>query len=198
MFRKRFANNWQMLLSYTWQDAEGNTNSDGNADFQGDVDLPRSARAEPVRHAAGPDPEPAEGRRFLHVPVRPPAWRHVHLELGNGGQPHLPRVGTQPAAARPGREAFEFAGYTTRWLAPDSVATLENPSWGQIDLRAQYNRRLMREASIEFFVDLFNVMNSQGSIRNQDLVAGSGGKAFGDPILWVNPRRAFLGTRVKF
>lgn len=30
------------------------------------------------------------------------------------------------------------------------------------------------------------------------LVAGSGGKAFGAPILWVNPRRAFIGTRVKF
>ena len=49
VFRKRFANNWQTLASYTWQDAEGNTNSDGNADFQGDVDLPRPARAEPVR-----------------------------------------------------------------------------------------------------------------------------------------------------
>ncbi len=98
----------------------------------------------------------------------------------------------------PAAEAFEFAGFTTRWLAPDSVGTLENPSWGQVDLRAQYNHRLMRQASVEFFVDLFNVANSQGSIRNQDLVAGSGGKAFGDPILWVNPRRAFLGTRVRF
>ena len=53
------------------------------------------------------------------------------------------------------------------------------------------------EPMLEVF-NLFNVANSQGSIRNQDLVAGSGGKAFGDPILWVNPRRAFLGTRVKF
>ena len=95
-------------------------------------------------------------------------------------------------------EAFEFAGYTTRWLAPDAVGSLENPSWGQVDLRAQYNRRVVGDAAIEFFVDVFNVMNSQGAIRNQDLVAGSGGKAFGDAISWVNPRRAFLGARVKF
>ena len=50
----------------------------------------------------------------------------------------------------------------------------------------------------EFFVDLFNITNNQSSIRNQDLVAGSGGNAFGSEILWVEPRRAFLGARVKF
>ena len=32
----------------------------------------------------------------------------------------------------------------------------------------------------------------------KDLVAGSGGNAFGSEILWVEPRRAFLGARVKF
>ena len=98
----------------------------------------------------------------------------------------------------PAAQAFSFAGSTTRWLAPDSVGSLENPSWGQIDLRAQYNRPLIGQTALEFFVDVFNVMDSQGSVRNQDLVAGSGGKAFGDPILWVNPCRAFLGARVKF
>ena len=38
VFRKRFANRWQLLSSYNWNDAKGNTNSDSNADFQGDVD----------------------------------------------------------------------------------------------------------------------------------------------------------------
>ena len=47
-------------------------------------------------------------------------------------------------------------------------------------------------------MDLFNVLNNQDAVRNQDLVAGQGPTAFGDPILWVNPRRAFLGARVKF
>jgi len=35
-------------------------------------------------------------------------------------------------------------------------------------------------------------------VRNQDLVAGSGGIAFGSPIQWVQPRRAFLGARFRF
>ncbi len=37
VFRKRFADRWQLLTSYNWNDGEGNTNSDSNADFQGDV-----------------------------------------------------------------------------------------------------------------------------------------------------------------
>jgi hypothetical protein len=78
------------------------------------------------------------------------------------------------------------------------VGSLENPAWGKVDLRAQYNHRVTSDVEAEFFVDLFNVMNNQSSIRNQDLVAGAGGNAFGSEILWVEPRRAFLGARVKF
>ncbi|MEP7116132.1 MAG: hypothetical protein ABI880_01015, partial [Acidobacteriota bacterium] len=37
VFRKRFANSWQLLSSYNRNDGKGNSNSDGNADFQGDV-----------------------------------------------------------------------------------------------------------------------------------------------------------------
>src|SRR3546814_17447809 len=34
--QKQKSNNGQGMLSYTYNDAEGNSNSDGNADFQGD------------------------------------------------------------------------------------------------------------------------------------------------------------------
>ena len=36
IFRKRYSNNWQALVSYTYNRARGNTNSDSQADFQGD------------------------------------------------------------------------------------------------------------------------------------------------------------------
>ena len=36
-FRQRLRNNWQALASYTFSDATGNTNSDSDGDFQGDV-----------------------------------------------------------------------------------------------------------------------------------------------------------------
>ena len=94
-------------------------------------------------------------------------------------------------------EAYLFGGVVDRWLAPDSVGSLENPSWGQIDLRAQYVKQIGTVAG-ELFVDLFNVLNNQDSVRNQDLVAGQGGTAFGQPLQWVQPRRAFLGARLRF
>ena len=198
VFRKRFANNWQTLLSYTWQDAEGNSNSDGNADFQGDVIFldPRA----PNQFATQPGliKNLLKGAGSYTFPFGLQLGGTFTWNSGTVASRTFLASGRNLPLRVPATEAFEFAGFTSRWLAPDSVGTLENPSWGQVDLRAQYNRRIMREASVEFFVDLFNIANSQGSIRNQDLVAGSGGKAFGDPILWVNPRRAFLGTRVKF
>jgi len=198
VFRKRFANHWQLLSSYNWMDAKGNTNSDSNADFQGDVDYldpraPNQFGTQPglIRHLA----KGAASYTF-----------DFGLQLGgtfswNSGtiasrtflasQRNLP---VRVSAA----EAFSFAGYTNRWLAPNSVGSLENPAWGKVDLRAQYNHRVTSDVEAEFFVDLFNVMNNQSSIRNQDLVAGAGGNAFGSEILWVEPRRAFLGARVKF
>ncbi len=50
----------------------------------------------------------------------------------------------------------------------------------------------------EFFVDIFNVLDNQDSIRDQDLVAGAGGTAFGQPIRFLDPRRFFLGARLTF
>ncbi len=47
-------------------------------------------------------------------------------------------------------------------------------------------------------MDLFNITDSQSTIRTQELVAGQGTSAFGDSIQWNTPRRAFLGARLRF
>ncbi len=74
----------------------------------------------------------------------------------------------------------------------------ENPSTNQFDLRAQYKLRFSRGLGAEFFVDIFNVFDNQDSIRNQDVVAGSGGVDFGEAIRFQDPRRFYLGTRLTF
>ena len=198
VFRKRFADRWQLLTSYNWNDAKGNTNSDSNADFQGDVDFldPRA----PNQYATQPG-------LIRHLVKGAASYTFDNgLQFGgtfnwNSGtvasRTFLASSRNLPIRVLPG-EAFEFAGYTTRWLAPDAVGSFTNPSWGQIDLRAQYNRRIVGDTAVEFFVDLFNILDNQAPVRIQDLVAGQGSNAFGDEILWVNPRRAFLGARVKF
>jgi hypothetical protein len=98
-------------------------------------------------------------------------------------------------------DAFPFAGITdVQWIPADTVGALENPTWGQFDLRVQYKKSFqqMRGLGTEFFMDIFNVFDSQGSTRDQDLVAGSGGIAFGQPIRYQDPRRFFLGARLTF
>ena len=64
-------------------------------------------------------------------------------------------------------------------------------------MRVEYNRKFGK-AGAELFVDMFNVLNNQDSTRNQDLVAGTGGVAFGDGDPFSDPRRFFLGARLSF
>jgi hypothetical protein len=92
---------------------------------------------------------------------------------------------------------FVFAGILENWLAPDSVGGLTNPSYGLVDLRLEYTRKFGRIGT-EVFVDVFNLLDEQDSIRNQDVLAGVGGLAFGDGILFNDPRRFFLGARLSF
>ena len=101
-----------------------------------------------------------------------------------------------PARVGPDAE-FEFAGITRRWLSPTAVGTLRNPSLGIVDIRLLYNYRL-DGYRVELFADFFNLLDNQNATRNQDLLAGAGGNAFGDGIRFTPPRRVFIGTRLSF
>lgn len=194
VFRKRFSDKWQALASATIADANGNSNSDSNADFQGDV-LWLDPRA-PGQQGKQPG--------LIENLVKLAGSYHFDNGIVLGGQ-YRWNSGTIASrtfsASRrnlplrvPTGEEFEFAGINSRWLASDSVGSLENPSWGTLDFRLQYNRS-MGNFEGEFFLDSFNVFDEQGSIRNQDLVAGSGAGAFGEGIQFVPPQRYFLGVR---
>ena len=197
VLRKRFSSGWQALTSYNWTDAEGNTNSDSNADFQGDVIFldPRA----PNQFATQPG-------LIRHLYKGAASYRFNNgLQFGatlnwNSGT-LASRTFFASSRNLPFRvtaaEQFEFAGIRTRWIAPDQVGSINNPSWGTVDLRAQYDRRV-GGVNAEFFLDLFNIANNQSAIREQDLVAGQGTTAFGDEIQWLTPRRAFIGARVRF
>ena len=95
-------------------------------------------------------------------------------------------------------DSYTFGGHTTRWLGEDSVGGLENPSWTTIDFRGSYTFNLGRSLSLELFLDLFNVLDDQATVRNQDVVAGTGGIDFGEPLQWNSPRRLYLGGRLAF
>jgi hypothetical protein len=195
IFRKRFADKWQALASYTWSDAKGNTNSDSNADYQGDV-IWLDPRAP---HAYGRQPGSIE-----HLVKFAGSYRPIdRLELGavynwNSGTAASRTFRTQ-GRNLPMRVpvAYEYGGVTSRWLAEDSIGSLTNPSYGTLDLRVQYTQPVSF-TNVELFLDVFNALNDQATVREQDLVAGQGSVQFGDAISWVSPRRFYLGARLLF
>jgi hypothetical protein len=196
IFRKRYADRWQALASYTFNDASGNTSSDSNADFQGDVlfldpAAPNSFGRQPgsIRHifktAASYDFD--FGLRF-GATYR---WNSgtIASKTFLASRRNLPITVDVP---------FVFAGIEDFWLAPDAIGSITNPAFGILDLRIQYNRKLGGQVQGEFFVDVFNLFDNQDAIRNQDLVAGSGTIAFGEGRDFSEPRRFFLGARLSF
>jgi len=196
ILRKRFQNNWQFLGSYTYNWAKGNSNSDSNADFQGDV-----LYLDPL----APDTYKRQPGLIPHVFKLAGSYMFpIGVEFGGVYRWNSGTVASKTELAS-GRNLpvtvatpYVFAGVTDFWVAPDAIGSLQNPSWGQLDLRAQYKRRFTPAFGTEFFVDIFNVLNNQDSIRDQDLVAGSGTVAFGQPIRFNDPRRFFLGARLTF
>ncbi len=197
VFRKRYANNWQGLVSYTFTDAEGNTYSDSNADFAGDV-LWLDPRAPNVYGTLG-------GSIDHLFKVAGSYKMFNHLELGalyawNSGS-HASRTAVQSGRNLPLLETvpYVFGNVSDTWVQPNTVGTLTNPSYGTLDLRAAWSQPLPRSTSLELFLDIFNALDDQATIREQDLVAGQGpGLEFGKPLTFVQPRRFYLGARFLF
>ena len=196
--RRRHRDNWQALVSYTFNDANGNTNSDSNADFQGDV-LFLDPRA-PNQYG----PQPGSIRHLFKAAAS--YQFNFGIQLGAFYRWNSGSIASRtfrasgrnlPIEVEPD-EIFEFAGITSeRWIAPGAVGGLTNPSYGLLDLRVEYNRKFGKVGT-ELFVDAFNVLDNQNSTRNQDLVAGTGGIDFGEGITFSDPRRLYLGARLSF
>jgi hypothetical protein len=195
IFRKRYSNNWQALVSYTYNRARGNTNSDSQADFQGDylwLD-PRSPNAYARQPGNITSVFKAAGSYHTAIGVLLGAsyrWNsgaYLSETYSDFGR-NLPL---------PSDVAYVFNGATDTWIQDGVVGTLKNPSWGQLDVRAEY-KKSFGGLGTEFFVDIFNITNNQSAIRIQDLVAGSGGTDFKEPTRFLDPQRFFLGARLSF
>ena len=140
IYRKRYSDNWQALVSYTYNRAFGNTNSDSNADFQGDV-LYLDPRA-PNAYARQPGniPHIFKFSGSYMTPGRRGARRELSLVRGFVCEPDGARTGRNLPIQVAEEDAYVFNGATERWIADGAVGSLQNPSYGQFDLRAQYKR----------------------------------------------------------
>lgn len=188
------SDNWMGQVSYTYNHFEGNSNSDSNADFQGDW-IALDPRA-PNRYGTMPGNIKhmfkAYGSYFFNNGFEIGGvfnWNsgYTYSKTFSVLGRHLPLMG----------DPYLYGGVLDTWIKPGVVGAYTAPSYWTFDLRLKYNWDLS-VGKLEFFLDIFNVFDNQATILVQDLAAGDGTYAFGEGMDWVQPRRAYLGIRYSF
>jgi hypothetical protein len=194
-FSKAKRDNWMAGGSYTFNHAKGNSNSDSNADFQGDW-IALDPRAP---NAYGPQP----GNIKHQVKGYGAYWFDNGIELSGVFNWNSGALYSRTALAS-GRNLPEMGdpylngGVVDTWILPGAVGTQQAPSYYTLDLRAKYIYKFTANQQVEIFLDVFNVLDKQSPTAQQSLVAGSGAYKFGEATAWVEPRRLYLGARYTF
>lgn len=186
--------NWFGQMSYTYNVAEGNTNSDSNADYQGDW------------IALDPRAPNVYGPQAGNIKHQFKAYAGYEFDWGlelsgvfnwNSGYLYTP---AQPVASRyfpPMADPYEFGGVTDSYFMPGYIGSETAPDYYTFDVRATYTLD-MAFGQTEFFLDVFNVLNKQLPTSVESRIAGSGIYDFQEANAWVAPRRAYLGIRYSF
>ena len=143
IFRKRYSNNWQLLGSYSYNWAKGNTNSDSNADFQGDVLYLDPLAPNTYQKQPGVIPHIFKAAGSYIWPIG--------IELGAAFRYNSGTIASRTALASQRNlpiqvdVPFVYAGVNDFWVTPDAIGSLQNPAWAQLDLRAQYKKMFDRD-----------------------------------------------------
>ena len=202
--------NWQGMVSYTFNGAKGNTNSDSNADFQGDW------------IALNPDAPNIYGPQAGNIKHQIKAFGSYEFDFGlevsgifnwNSG---LLYTTSQLISGRwlpimddeehdyPGPNGLPIrtpgylnGGVWDTYALPGVVGANTGPSYYTIDMRASYDWKLPF-GKLELFLDVFNILDKQSPTSEMGLLGGNGTYAFGEANAWVEPRRAYLGARYSF
>ncbi len=202
VFRKRYSDNWQLIASYNYADADGNSNSDGAFDGAGDVMFldPRAP------NRTGVQPGLVENLFKVHGSYN---WDNGFQVGGsyrwNSGIILNRNQGISFGRSLPDRTETPFAsngwpggGFDDNWIAPDAIGFIDGSSYGVLDIRGSYVWGIGDRIDVDFFLDVFNVLDDQQLIRVQDLVSGGDGFDFLEGRDFVEPRRYFVGARLRF
>jgi hypothetical protein len=203
VFRKRYSNNWQMLSSYNYADGEGNTNSDSNFDGAGDV-------------------FPLDPRAPNRTGILPGLVEHLFKVAGSYNWDNGFKIGgsyrwnSGVQLNRNGRSAFSrnipdltdnpfpangFDGqgglFGSTWIADDAIGFIDGSEYGTMDLRLSYIWSLTDNVEADFFLDIFNLFDDQATVLVETLETG-GTQDFLEGTTFVDPRRYYLGARLRF
>lgn len=185
---------WFGQMSYTYNDARGNSNSDGNADFQGDW------------IALDPRAPNIYGPQAGNIEHQFKAYGAYDFDFGlqvsgvfnwNSGSLYTPADVVQTRYLPPMSNGYEFGGVTDTYVLPGFVGSGKNPDYYTFDMRFKYTHTLPF-GNAEFFLDIFNVLNEQSATQVVANRAGSGQFAYQEANKWVTPRQFYLGARFSF
>ena len=193
---KRYSNNWQATVSYTWSHARGTVDNRGgtNAGAGGNQGLGQTGGFANPNHAIN-----------INGDMRFDPTNAIKLD------------GTYRVPAFGGFNVSAVYRYTTG-LSWGRIATIRGLTQGSesvriepigtrrtdavnfVDFRAEKTFPLGSSArQIGIYLDVFN-LNNQGVIDNGSRtgVQESSGTSFGNPNVWIPPRTARLGFRFTF
>jgi len=185
---KRFKNGSNLVFQYSYKWAEGNSQSDGNADLQGDfVSLdPRND------WMLGPTPGTIPHKIKIYG-----TWRtKIGLDIGalfywNNGWRY-----TESYVFLPGRYNIYY-----NWSITDTeyvqTGQEKTPAYYQIDLKFNYRLKLSQRVFLDLFLDIYNVTGNQAPF---DVQYGRNEPAweYQEVTEILLPTRFYLGARIRF
>jgi hypothetical protein len=183
---RSYGSNWSGSFQYSWRDAEGNSNSDGAADLQGDL-LVLDPR-QPYMWGDLPGTIPHQVK--VYGTYRAP----FGLEIGGLFYWNSGAVFTESTIFRPTSHGIYY-----NYQRADGIFARtgdeRHPSYWTQDLRLGYPLKVGGGFVIDLFLDVLNIFDSQDAIRvtegrnNPDFVV------YEEPRLLLAPRRYLTGVR---
>jgi hypothetical protein len=189
---KRRSSGWQAFGSYTFSRVSGLQVSSGATAAAPQV----SSVAGPVPNPFGQDPNSLTNARGLLPNDRPHMLRVM-------GSVDVPRTGFVVAANVQHLSGKPWAAATLITLRQGDQRILLEPrgtrrlaSQTLVDLRVSRTIPVGRSARVELLLDVLNALDdtAEEGLANDDLFA----RNFGQPSLFMDPRRAMLGVRLNF
>jgi hypothetical protein len=188
---KRFENGSFIVGQYSFKHAKGNSQSDGNADLQGDF-----IHLDPRNDWMwGPTPGTIPHKIKIFGTYRTPFGLDVGaLVYWNNGM-----IFTESYDFLPGRYSIYYNWPTGTDLNPDYAQTGQErtKSYYQIDLKFNYGIKIGGPATLQLFCDIYNVTNSQQSIDIQ-YARNDKDWDYKETTEILMPMRFYLGARIRF
>lgn len=187
---RRYQNNWSGGVQYSYKEAEGNTNSDANADLQGD--LVSVDPRQPYMFGRLPGTIPHQVK--LYGSYRTP----INLEVGALAYYSSGAYFTETDMAYGIHINHDLTPTVRNDFQYTKMGAEQHPSYTLFDLKFRYLVPIRGDMGVNLFLDVYNALNNQDAIYVE--------QAHNDPLFTtyredrtlLEPRRFQVGARLTF